>query len=77
MAAQEAARANESYVMERARYLILKDEGEPYLSKENYNPMADFLDYIATGPDEAMPGVIEASHIVGALMLRLASGERQ
>ena len=62
-AGQEAGSANWSYVTEQTRYLILKDEGASYLSNGNFNPMTDFLEYLSMGPDEAMPGVIEAIYL--------------
>jgi hypothetical protein len=40
--AEEAGASNWTYVVEKARYLILKDEGESHLSNENFNPDGRF-----------------------------------
>jgi hypothetical protein len=70
-AAREAAGNNQDVVFEHARYLILKDEGRHFLNKGNYNPSSDFVDFVEMGPDEEMPGVVEAIY---SSLLRYPTG---
>jgi hypothetical protein len=58
----EAAGANRVSVLERARHLILKAEGVPYLQRYGHNvtPAEDFLDHFTGCRDDVMPTAIEA-----------------
>jgi hypothetical protein len=64
-AAREAAKFDATPLFERARYLILKDEGLPYLQGygPNFSEAQDFGDYYLACSDEAMPNVIEALYL--------------
>ncbi len=70
-AAREAAGLNQNVAFEYSRYLILKDEGRRFLIQGNYNPVADFLEFVELGPDQEMPGVVEAIY---ASLLRYPTG---
>lgn len=63
-AAQEAVKGNVAELLERARFLILKDEGRPYLHSYGPNvvPAEDFYDYFMKSPDDDVPTAIEALH---------------